>query len=190
MKKTQFVVTADKGYTLIEVLVALLVISLGLLGMAALQITALKQNQNAYVRSQAVIAANDIMDRMRANSTAVANGNYFSDNAGYDGDSADTSCEGSVCTVTAMASYDLNNWKYTLQQEMPSGGGCITRIKEDRIGFQVEETSDLEALCTEGNDTDLPVVIYVWWNDARFQNEVQSVETDADWQVITLSADI
>ena len=187
--KTQYAVTADKGYTLIEVLVALLVVSLGLLGMAALQISALKQNQNAYVRSQAIIAANDIMDRMRANTTAVANGSYFSDSAGYVGDSADTSCEGSICSVAAMASYDLNNWKYNLQQEVPSGGGCITRVKEDAIGFQVEAASDLDELCTEENDTELPVVVYVWWNDARFKNEEQATSED-DWQVITLSADI
>lgn len=189
--KTKYAVTADKGYTLIEVLVALLIVSLGLLGMSALQITALKQNQNSYVRSQAIIAANDIMDRMRANADAVGDGNYFTDSAAYDGDSADTSCEDNVCTITAMATYDLNNWKYTLQQEMPSGGGCVARADEARIGFQVEGASDLEELCTEGSDGDLPIVVYVWWNDARFKNEDQAAdEDDFDWQVITLSADI
>lgn len=177
------------GYTLVEVLVALLVVSLGLLGMAALQISALKQNQNAYVRSQAIIAANDIMDRMRANKTAVTSGNYFKDSTGYDGDEADDACEGSVCNSAAMATYDLNNWKYNLQMEVPSGGGCVARKVESRVGFQVAQTDDLDELCTVGTDAELPVVVYVWWNDARFQNEVQA-DTAADWHVITLSAEI
>lgn len=180
---------AEKGYTLIEVLVALLIVSLGLLGMAALQITALKQNQNAYVRSQAIISANDIMDRMRANTGAVTNGDYFSDSSAYEDDDVDTSCEASVCNSAAMATYDLNNWKYNLQLEMPSGGGCVTRLVEARVGFQAADTDALEELCTEADDADLPVVVYVWWNDARFQNEDQ-VEVTPDWQVITLSADI
>jgi type IV pilus assembly protein PilV len=57
----------QRGMTLIEVLVTLILISVGLLGVAALQLTSLRSNKDAYVRSQASALAGDILDRMRAN---------------------------------------------------------------------------------------------------------------------------
>lgn len=66
----------SRGFTLIEVLVAVVVLSIGLLGLASLQATGLKQNHSALMRSQATILAYDILDRMRANRTAALNGNY------------------------------------------------------------------------------------------------------------------
>src|SRR5690606_3260878 len=62
------------GFSLIEVLVALLVLSVGLLGLAMLQIEGLKHNTDAYYRTQATVLAYDIIDRMRANSDAAKNG--------------------------------------------------------------------------------------------------------------------
>ena len=64
------------GFTLLEMLVALLVLSFGLLGMAGLQATALRNNNNAYQRTQATVIALDIFERMRANRVAAANGEY------------------------------------------------------------------------------------------------------------------
>jgi len=64
------------GFTLIEVLVAVLILSIGFLGMAALQITALKSNQSAIQRSQATILAYSMMDEMRANKAVAAVGQY------------------------------------------------------------------------------------------------------------------
>lgn len=55
-----------RGFTLIEVLVTILVVSIGLLGLAALQTTGLKFNQTAYLRSQATILAESMMDSLRA----------------------------------------------------------------------------------------------------------------------------
>ncbi len=56
----------QQGFTLIEVLVAVVVLSIGLLGLAGLQTTGLRNNQSAYYASQAAIYANDIFERMRA----------------------------------------------------------------------------------------------------------------------------
>jgi type IV pilus assembly protein PilV len=55
------------GFTLVEVLVAVLVLAVGLLGLAGLQLASMKSNHSAYRRSQATIAAYDLLDRMRAN---------------------------------------------------------------------------------------------------------------------------
>ena len=67
---------AQRGTTLIETLVALLVLSIGLLGVAALQITSLQNNRGAHMRSQASVLAYAIADRMRANRNVALAGGY------------------------------------------------------------------------------------------------------------------
>ncbi|HEU4623253.1 MAG TPA: type IV pilus modification protein PilV [Steroidobacteraceae bacterium] len=64
------------GFTLVEVLVALVVLSIGLLGIASLQLSSLRWNHGASKRSQATLLAYDILDRMRANPTAARQGEY------------------------------------------------------------------------------------------------------------------
>lgn len=64
------------GFTLVEVLVALLVLSIGLLGLAGLQLSGLQGNHSAYLRSQVSVLAYDMIDRMRANRGAAMNGDY------------------------------------------------------------------------------------------------------------------
>ena len=68
--------SVQRGTTLIEILVTLILISVGLLGIAALQLTSLRGNQEAYVRSQASALAGDILDRMRGNQNGVQTGEY------------------------------------------------------------------------------------------------------------------
>ena len=65
----------NTGFTLIEVLIAMLVLAVGLLGLAGLQATSLKNNQSAYNRSQATQLAYDIADRMRSNPSV--GGNFY-----------------------------------------------------------------------------------------------------------------
>jgi type IV pilus assembly protein PilV len=101
---------AQRGTTLVETLVALLVLSIGLLGVAALQVNALQTNRGAHVRSQASVLAYDIADRMRANRQAAIDGFY---NVTY----------GVVPTGTTMNEVDLRNWKNTLAATLPAGDG-------------------------------------------------------------------
>lgn len=61
----------QQGFSMLEVLIAMLVIGIGMLGIAGLIITNLKNNHSAYSRGQATILANDIVDRMRANRTVA-----------------------------------------------------------------------------------------------------------------------
>ncbi|MCK0506285.1 type IV pilus modification protein PilV [Aromatoleum anaerobium] len=76
----------QRGATLIEVLVAVVVLSIGLLGLAGLQMTSLQSNHSAYMRSQASLLAYDLSDRMRANCEGVR-GDAYAD--GSSGDRAD-----------------------------------------------------------------------------------------------------
>lgn len=68
----------QKGLSLLEVLVSLVLLSIGLLGLAGLQATALKSGHSASLRSQATILAYDILDEMRANSIQASAGSFDS----------------------------------------------------------------------------------------------------------------
>ena len=103
--------TQSRGFSLVEVLVALLVLSIGLLGLAALQTTSLQYNTGSYFRTQATFLAYDIIDRMRANSAAVAD----SDGNGYDQPTSSAvtisvNCDSSSCTSAELATYDVRKW--------------------------------------------------------------------------------
>lgn len=112
-----------RGYTLIEMLIALLVLSVGLLGVAALQTTGQQFNYRSYIRTQTAILAADLADRMRANRSVAASGGYKSENqAGK----LDTSCEEGTCTPGQLAVYDLNNWFYKLTTSLPDAQATIT----------------------------------------------------------------
>ena len=109
----------DQGFSLIEVLVALVVLSVGLLGLAALQSTAAQFNAGAYTRSQATILAYDIADRIRANRAAALNGDYTSAYAGR--------CRPRATRVVAgtVAQQDLGAWRRALACTLPSGNGAV-----------------------------------------------------------------
>lgn len=67
---------AQSGVSLIEVAVALFVLSVGMLGMAALQVASLRSNQSSYERSAAVLSAYTMIDRLRADVVAARAGSY------------------------------------------------------------------------------------------------------------------
>ena len=108
------------GFSLLEVLIAFLILTIGLLGMAGLQATSLRNNHSTYLRSQAIIHAYDIMDRMRANKAAALAGNYARDF----GDSKPTQTCSSACSASNMALADQNGWVDAVSR-LPSGDGSI-----------------------------------------------------------------
>lgn len=94
---------------MIELLVAVLVVGIGVLGATGLQMVSLQQNRGAALRSEAVQLAYDIMDRIRAN----PNGNYGGLNLGAAPPVA-PNCLGSVCTEAQVVSFDEASWKCSL----------------------------------------------------------------------------
>lgn len=109
---------------MIEVLVALLVLSIGLLAVAGLQARSLKVNTGAYLRSQANQLAYDITDRIRGNRAGALDGHYAVD-AGKQPD--DVGCSGaSGCDPEEIAQSDIHAWKDRLDNLLPEGEGRIT----------------------------------------------------------------
>lgn len=110
------------GFTMIETLVALLVLAIGLLGIAALYLDSLRAGRTAIYRTDAVNLAADLADRIRANNTAVA---AYGITLGGTA-TAVASCETTVgCTAGDMANTDLAEWKAELAQRLPGGAGSV-----------------------------------------------------------------
>ncbi|HJO35633.1 MAG: type IV pilus modification protein PilV [Pseudomonadota bacterium] len=118
------------GFSLIEVLVSVLVLSVALLGMASLQLFGLRFQQSAYLRSQASMAAYDILDRIRANPQGMAAGNY--DTVDTDSAPADPNCKRSAggCTPAQRAQTDIAEWALVVTM-LPGGNGTVGRTGDD-----------------------------------------------------------
>jgi type IV pilus assembly protein PilV len=106
------------GFTLLEVLITLVILSIGLLGLAGLQAVGLSQNHSAYLRSQATQAAYSIADRMRANQ--VASANYLSSFMLPSAATAQAGCTAGGCTAAQMATNDLFEWNTALSSSLPN----------------------------------------------------------------------
>ncbi|SEH04444.1 type IV pilus modification protein PilV [Candidatus Venteria ishoeyi] len=121
------------GFTLIEMLITLLILSIGLLGIAALQSRGQLFTREAFITGQATNLAYDIIDKMRlnpsiaredvlANGTGVGNGYVISSNPGGNKD-----CVGknSDCSAEELRDYDQRQWYNALATNLPGGTGFI-----------------------------------------------------------------
>lgn len=108
----------ESGFTLVELMVAVLVLTIGLLGLAGLQVKGLSNNHNAYLRTQATLLAQDMADRMRNNQGGLAS---------YLGSPSNNDCASSTCTSTEMAGYDLRKWGQQIAGRLPGASGSISK---------------------------------------------------------------
>ena len=121
----------QSGFALVEVLVAVIVLAIGLLGLAGLHASGFRDNHGAFVRTQATYAVNDLADRMRANRVAAIAGNYevvaapTAPTFNCVNDFTGTSTTG-ICSPTEMATADLVAWYAFLGNALPGGTATIT----------------------------------------------------------------
>ncbi len=140
-----------RGFTLVEVLVSLVVLSMGLLGIAKLVLFSSHSNDSAYLRSQATELAYAIIDDMRGNRTQAQAHGY--DVAINTAPAAPGPCLGSSCAPPALATYDVNTWLARLAAALPSGTGSV-------------QTQTSVAPAPVGTTA----VIIVQWDDAAAQS--------------------
>lgn len=132
----------QRGVSLIEVLVSVLIFSVGLLGLAALQLNSLKANQTASVRSHATFLAYEMGDRMRA-ARGDAQAGFYSLAVG-----AGLPCKPAEETCLPFQR-DLAEWRANLAQQLPNGDGgvvqngdqftVIVQWNEERVGGGVAQ---------------------------------------------------
>lgn len=113
---------AQLGFSLIEAMVSLVVVSVGMIGIASLYGQGLRASSTALTRTLAVNLASDMADRIRMNREG---------GAAYGGAAANNNCTaagGATCTPPQMAAHDLFEWTTRIGQTLPNGVGTVTFV--------------------------------------------------------------
>jgi type IV pilus assembly protein PilV len=109
-----------QGFSLLEVMIAMVILAIGLLGLMSLQLLSLQTNTNSNFRTQATIAAYDMSERIRANIPGFQAGSY---------DAIAFTSNGAVCasdcSASARANNDVYEWKEYLNEYLPEGKGEV-----------------------------------------------------------------
>ncbi len=133
---------AHTGSSLIEALVAMLVLSIGLLGIAGLSAASLRYSQGGWARASISSGLSDLADRVRANPTATVNAyafattNYAAQRTALEaGDVAiTTDCMTTTCTALELADFHLTEWRLGLNRSMPGSAVWVSGRRDE--GYQ------------------------------------------------------
>lgn len=152
--------TSEKGFFLLEILISVLILSIGLLGLASMQVKSLQFSGGSHLRSQATLLAYDMVDRMRANI-----GNAYA--AAYTDTGTNNACT-STCSTLAIKNKDIYEWKTTLASALPNGNG--------------------EIVAPTGSNNVYTITIR--WNDSRGEAAGSQARTEAETQTFAYKAEI
>jgi type IV pilus assembly protein PilV len=124
-----------RGVTLIEVLVALVIVAVGLLGLAGMQVRGLSIQKDAHGRAIATQLALDLADRMRANrdpATRLPPAGYAYTTAYPTGTAtlptSTANCAAGVCTLAEQAQFDMATWLGRVTQSLPGGWANVQAV--------------------------------------------------------------
>ena len=152
------------GFSMIELLVSVVIMSIGVLGMAGLQIISMQQNRSALLQGEATLRANDILDRIRAN----PNTDYAALLNDTPGTTSDCVGDSANCSETAMAAYDIAQWQCSLNSTAADGsthtvcdnfdikgvlpGGFCTDVTDSCAGGSIDLTSGIYTVSVQWVD--------------------------------------
>ena len=160
------------GFSMMELLVAVLVMGVGVLGVTGLQLISLQNNQDALLRSEAVQLAYDILDRIRVNPGAGVPGSQYNGIALDDAPVAPPDCMAGDCTPAQMVAFDVASWKCSL------GGFNDEEVCSDLEDDGVLPGTNLQPGLPDGDgsiavDGAGIITITVQWNG--FNNQPQTI---------------
>jgi type IV pilus assembly protein PilV len=117
----------QSGSSLIEVVVALFVLAIGMLGVMSMQVKSMQFNQSAYYYSQAVFLANEILENMRS-SPSIANTYLIGLDEKAPEIKKDCEAEDVTCTALEQRDYNLYQWRSNIEKTLVSGKSSVARI--------------------------------------------------------------
>lgn len=175
------------GFSLLEVLIALVVFSLGLIGLGSLQLAGLQLSQDSLLRTKATILANDMADRIRSNPTAVSYGAASPYNNPTGAATANPNCLGldsagawstTTCDFTQMAQHDFFEWQSNIAgttgnawypeiiAQLPSGVGIVCIDSTPNDGTPSAPACD--GIIPDPNN--VMFTIKIWWKESKDGN--------------------
>jgi len=126
MRKTTHTNPKEQGFTLIEVLIALVIISIGALGYTRAQFSSLQTASDSALRITAALLVDDMVARIEANAGEALQGltsGYQTGPATFNSNCL--SSTGSICTGNQMALHDLADWNNLISAEFPATSGAV-----------------------------------------------------------------
>lgn len=144
----------NQGFALMEVLVTMVIMAIGMLGIASMLILAHKANTSSYLKQQATQISYNIIDRMRANRQAAINGSYNVNNLSSGVPtlpSTPTDCRTTQCNAALLATYDVWYWLAREVNLLPNGSASIA---------------------TAVNAGNTIVTVIIQWNDSPAQSKL------------------
>lgn len=127
MNSSQNKIAFQNGFTLLEVMIAMVVFSIGLLGLASLQAISMQNEHASYSRSQAILLAYEMADRITATPSGSVSYVIAANTTAVAGYTGTAMCTANNCTTTDMVKYDLGLWKSSIASLLVSGKGSIAR---------------------------------------------------------------
>ncbi|MGH8191529.1 MAG: type IV pilus modification protein PilV [Rhodanobacteraceae bacterium] len=161
------------GFSMLEVLIAVLVFSLGMLGIAGLLIFALQSNHVAYLRTQVTFLAHNMADRMGANPAGLWGNGTTSDYNVAAIDPAGTpvpTCAGG-CDPAALATRDIAAWSQQLHTFLPAAKATITC---STAGITYLPPATQFGLRPPYGGT---CTMQIWWSEAKSATSVQQLHS-------------
>jgi len=155
----------QRGFTLVEVMIAFLVLAIGLLGMAGLQNTSVRSNQTSYLRTQAMVSAFDMAERLRSNITGASAGQY----AGLGGSAVSSCNSAGGCQPSELAANDIFEWQQQLSTALPAGTGRVCGATAAVAVLQPD--GRCSAGCAAFDATEKSYAIIVEWTDNTAGNQ-------------------
>lgn len=128
----------SNGFSLIEVLIAVVVLAIGLLGMASLMLTSMQSNQNAAERSTATVLSYDLIERMRGNPDQLARyvGDIGNPSTLLDPCDGAGACNGGM-NATELADFDVLTWSNQLQATLPGATATVQALPNNEYCIAV-----------------------------------------------------
>lgn len=145
------VLSRQRGVSLIEVMMSVLIFSIGLIGLAGLMVMSTRSNHSAYLRTQVTFLANNMANRMSANPKGVWDGSYNS--SAYPVAAASAGCgAGSPCNSANLAIHDQRLWSDQLRTFLPNASASINCTGTGAVGYDPTAQLDLRppygGMCT------------------------------------------
>jgi len=161
----------EQGFTLIEVLVAVLVFSFGLLGIAGMMTISVRNNHNGYLRSQANFLAENMVDRMRANQVALWNDSYGG--TAVAGGAACTAV--TPCNFDELAGFDMQQWAVSLEETLPEGSGSISCVDNGVLSVSLPQ-ADFPSIWSPVPPYEGICTVTVSWDESNRSSSAETQE--------------
>lgn len=147
---------AQGGFALFEVMISIVVASLGFLALAGLSMKGLTDANSSMMRSKAIELSYQMTDRVRANAPGAQAGLY---NA-LVGAPVDPGCITTGCTTAQLAQNDFNEWRSSLSTALPSGAGVVC------VDSTPDDGTPGDPQCDGAGGT---LIVKIWWTEKTTQ---------------------